>query len=67
MSLSKSGGRFEVLGRMPGVKLLNGAEVRPQERRDAELRYLQVRGRGGAGGGRRASAFRLASELFRRV
>ena len=43
LSLSKSGGRFEVIGRVPGVQLLNGAEVRPLERRDAELRYLQVR------------------------
>ncbi|GAX83880.1 hypothetical protein CEUSTIGMA_g11305.t1 [Chlamydomonas eustigma] len=41
LALSKSGGRFEVVGRIGGLKLLNGAEVRQVERRDAELRYLQ--------------------------
>jgi hypothetical protein len=47
LSLSKSGGRFEVIGRVAGVQLLNGADVRAMERRDAELRYLQVTWEGG--------------------
>ena len=36
---------FQVIGRVPGLLQLNGAEIRPLERRDAELRYLQVRRR----------------------
>ena len=32
----------QVIGRVPYLTHLNGAEVRPAERRDAELRYLQV-------------------------
>ena len=30
-----------MIGRVSGVASLNGAEVRPRERRDSELRYLQ--------------------------
>ena len=42
LSLSKSGGRFEVIGRVPRLESLNGAAVLARERRDAETRYLQV-------------------------
>ncbi len=31
----------QVIGRVAGLTSLNGAEVRPRERRDSELRYLQ--------------------------
>lgn len=41
LALSKSGGRFEAIGRIRGLALLNGAEVRASERRDAEVRYLR--------------------------
>ncbi|KAG2428537.1 hypothetical protein HYH02_014341 [Chlamydomonas schloesseri] len=41
LQTSKTGGRFEVIGRVSGIASLNGAEVRPRERRDSELRYLQ--------------------------
>eukprot|EP00884_Botryococcus_braunii_P020395 jgi/Botrbrau1/7039/Bobra.0165s0062.1 len=37
-----SGARFQVIARVAGLEVLNGSEVRPQERRDAELRYLRV-------------------------
>eukprot|EP00775_Hariotina_reticulata_P004443 gene4443-4698_t len=36
-----AGRRFEVIGRVAGLTLLNGADVKPRERRDCELRYLQ--------------------------
>lgn len=32
----------QVLGRVAGLAVLNGAAVTSRERRDAELRYLQV-------------------------
>lgn len=38
---AKSGGRFEVIGRVSRLTWLNGAEVKARERRDGELRYLQ--------------------------
>ncbi|GFR48709.1 hypothetical protein Agub_g10665 [Astrephomene gubernaculifera] len=41
LALSRTGGRFEVIGRVSRLRHLNGAEVRPRERRDSELRYLQ--------------------------
>ena len=41
LTLSRSGGRFEAIGRVRGLSLLNGAEVRASERRDAEVRYLR--------------------------
>lgn len=31
----------QVIGRVSGLTLLNGADVKPRERRDCELRYLQ--------------------------
>lgn len=31
----------QVIGRVSGLVLLNGADVKPRERRDCELRYLQ--------------------------
>jgi hypothetical protein len=31
----------QVIGRVGGLTLLNGADVKPRERRDCELRYLQ--------------------------
>lgn len=34
---------LQIVGRVAGLLHLNGAEIRPRERRDAELRYLQVR------------------------
>ncbi|WIA09989.1 hypothetical protein OEZ85_010201 [Tetradesmus obliquus] len=36
------GRRYEVIGRVAGLTLLNGADVKPRERRDCELRYLQT-------------------------
>lgn len=30
----------QVIGRVAGVTLLNGADVKPRERRDCELRYM---------------------------
>ncbi|KAG1669876.1 hypothetical protein FOA52_012465 [Chlamydomonas sp. UWO 241] len=41
LGLSKSGGRFEVIGRVHGLTFLNGADVRARERKDSETRYLQ--------------------------
>ncbi|KAG2487033.1 hypothetical protein HYH03_014279 [Edaphochlamys debaryana] len=41
LAQSASGGRFEVIARVSGLITLNGAAIRPRERRDAELRYLQ--------------------------
>ncbi|KXZ50051.1 hypothetical protein GPECTOR_18g31 [Gonium pectorale] len=41
LAQSRTGGRFEVIGRVARLAGLNGAEVRPRERRDSELRYLQ--------------------------
>lgn len=32
---------LQVIGRVAGLTLLNGAAVNPRERRDCELRYLQ--------------------------
>jgi autotransporter translocation and assembly factor TamB len=32
---------LQVIGRVGGLTLLNGADVKPRERRDCELRYLQ--------------------------
>lgn len=32
----------QVIGRVARLTQLNGADVKPRERRDAELRYLQV-------------------------
>ncbi|KAL6745531.1 hypothetical protein V8C86DRAFT_2975374 [Haematococcus lacustris] len=42
LAASKSGGRFEIIGRVGGLTSLNGADIKPRERRDAELRYLQA-------------------------
>ncbi|MEW5305643.1 MAG: hypothetical protein WDW36_008170 [Sanguina aurantia] len=41
LGLSRSGGRYEVIGRVPSLRWLNGAEVSVRERKDSELRYLQ--------------------------
>ena len=37
-----AGARFEAVARVGRLALLNGADVRPRERRDCELRYLQA-------------------------
>ncbi|KAI8467428.1 MAG: hypothetical protein J3K34DRAFT_523747 [Monoraphidium minutum] len=39
---AKGGGRFEIVARVGGLVLLNGADVKPRERRDCELRYLHA-------------------------
>mmetsp|Transcript_20879 Transcript_20879/g.37335 ORF Transcript_20879/g.37335 Transcript_20879/m.37335 type:complete len:593 (-) Transcript_20879:688-2466(-) len=44
LSKAPSGGRFQVIARLPQLTCLNAAEVRPRERRDSELRYLQMIG-----------------------
>jgi hypothetical protein len=33
---------LQVIGRVSELTLLNGADVKPRERRDCELRYLQT-------------------------
>ena len=32
----------QIIARLPGLDWLNGTPVKPRERRDAELRYLQT-------------------------
>lgn len=39
---ARGGGRFEVIARVGRLTSLNGSEVRPAERRDAEIRYLRM-------------------------
>jgi len=60
MDSARSGGRFEVIGRMAQLRLLNGSVVQPRERQDAELRYLRIvwgeLEEGGAAGRARAEA-----------
>lgn len=34
-------GAVQVIGRVAGLTSLNGASIRPRERKDCELRYLQ--------------------------
>lgn len=77
---AKAGGRFEVIARVAGLTALNGADVRPRERRDAELRYLQdvaaatlapaqqpAPGQGTAGQDRDAEAVAAAARLHPRL
>ncbi|GIL78417.1 hypothetical protein Vretifemale_7882 [Volvox reticuliferus] len=70
LTSSRGGGRFEVIGRVSKLTQLNGAEVRPRERRDAELRYLQhiatEMDRAGADESQRA-AVRAAHPRLRRL
>ncbi|KAF5835785.1 hypothetical protein DUNSADRAFT_6874 [Dunaliella salina] len=38
---SKTGGRFEIIGRVGRLRMLNGSSVNTRERTDAEIRYMQ--------------------------